>query len=160
MVQRGYIEWAGFTIGKIGSNFLYWDQDDVIGAIGGSTKESVSMAIAYTIAAAGWKAIISLEDPQQWSEGYSDRLYRDVVGGDNRVNARGPFGMPNVVLALSTEGPWGNAKVAANIGRLQTARNALAGAGEFNWITRDTDTAWAVLGGVTFMLPQLGSKIS
>lgn len=118
------------------------------------------MAIAYTVAAAGWKATISLEDPHQWAEGYLDRPWRDApgTGPDNRVNARGPFGVPNLILALTTEGPWGNAKVAANFGRLQTARNTLAQADEFHWESRDTGSAWAVLAGVTFMLPQLGSK--
>jgi hypothetical protein len=162
MIHRGYIEWAGFTIGKVGSNFVYWDQDDVIGAIGGSPKESPNMTLSYTFAGAGWKAILALEDPQQWSEGYQDRPWRNDAGLNGRVNSRGPFGMPNVVLALSTEGPWGSAKVSGNLGTLQTARNSLADSdpavNDFLWVNRDTGSAWAVLGGVTFMVPSLGSK--
>ena len=39
MIHRGYIEWAGFLIGNAGTQFVYWDQDDVITAIGGDPKE-------------------------------------------------------------------------------------------------------------------------
>ena len=39
IIHRGYIEWAGFLIGRAGSQFVYWDQDDVVTAIGGSTED-------------------------------------------------------------------------------------------------------------------------
>jgi hypothetical protein len=38
LIHRGYIEWAGFLIGRASSQFIYWDQDDVVTAIGGDPK--------------------------------------------------------------------------------------------------------------------------
>src|SRR4051812_30425361 len=69
MIHRGYIEWAGFLIGKAGSQFPYWDQDDVIGAIGGDPKTSAMQFTYVFTAPGGFKATIGLEDSTPWAGG-------------------------------------------------------------------------------------------
>ena len=60
MIHRGYIEWAGFTIGKAGTNFTYWDQDDVISAI---DRGLVAVAIRPTGRLAGHWEVALDEEP-------------------------------------------------------------------------------------------------
>ena len=155
MVHRGYIEWAGFTIGKAGTNFVYWDQDDVISAIGGEPKESIPMMITYTLPlGAGIKATIGLETTDQWTEDY-------IILRPPAVDALafGPFvgfGGWDIVGSLSAEGPWGNAKIAGLWHFQQLAIADFTGRGADPWSREHTSGAYGILGGITFMLPQLG----
>jgi hypothetical protein len=147
-IHRGYIEWAGFTIGKAASNFLYWDQDDIISAQGGSTKESIPMMIAYTLPfGGGTKATIALETTDQWTEGYTQFSGPEVTPGPFVG-----FGGWDIVGALSHEGAWGNAKIAGLWHFQQVA--TVSGGGVFN--SRDKSDAYGLLAGITFKLPQLG----
>jgi hypothetical protein len=154
-IHRGYIEWAGFTIGKAGSFFIYWDQDDIISAQGGSPKESIPMLIAYTMPlGAGTKATVALETTSQWTEGYNDARLGGVLGAGSVED--GPFrffGGFDVVGALSTEGSWGSAKLA---GLLHFQQTNHVGNGGVQINANDVGTGYGLLAGVTFMLPSMG----
>ena len=156
MIHRGYIEWAGFLIGKAGTQFVYWDQDDVVTAIGGDPKESPPMQITYTFSApGGLKATLGLEDSNQWDGGIDDftgfRTGSTAIG----VSDGGPQRFYDIVGTLSTEQSWGSAKVAGIVHFGHTSADLNGnGAADDN----DQHVGWAVLGGVTFLLPMLGPK--
>jgi hypothetical protein len=152
MIHRGYIEWAGFLIGKASTQFVYWDQDDVITAIGGDPKESPPMQVTYTFTfPGGTKATIGLEDSNTWDHGFIDNTTL-VPGG---VNDQGPQRLYDIVGTLSTEQSWGSAKIAGLVHFGHTFADINGnGAGDKN----EQHVGWAVMGGVTFLLPMLGPK--
>jgi hypothetical protein len=152
MIHRGYIEWAGFLIGKAGTQFTYWDQDDVVTAIGGDPKESPPMQVTYVFTGPGGiKATLGLEDSNQWDHGFIDATTL-VPGG---VNGLGPQRLYDIVGTLGTEQSWGSAKIAGlvHFGHTWADING-NGAGDKN----EQHVGWAVLGGITFNLPMLGQK--
>jgi hypothetical protein len=155
LIHRGYIEWAGFIIGRTSSQFVYWDQDDVITAIGGDPKTTAMQATYVFSAPGGFKATIGVEDSSAWASGAGSFFDLTTNGSSASV---GPNRRYDIIGSLSTEQAWGNAK--------------LSGAVHFNQTNNDTDplgpngipddskigTGWAVLGGITFNLPWLGPK--
>ena len=162
LIHRGYIEWAGFIIGRTSSQFIYWDQDDVITAIGGDPKTTTMQATYVFSAPGGFKATIGFEDSSAWASGFAPGVYLPAPNGASTVPGSFPSVGPNraydIVASISTEQAWGNAK--------------LSGAYHFNQLNNDTDPlgtngipdttvtghGWAVLGGITFNLPWLGPK--
>ncbi len=144
-IQAGYIEWAGFLIGRSTSQYQYWGQDDVIGAIGGDVKVTTQQVSYVWAAPGGIRATIGLEDTAAWTVGVSDIATAAISG----AGSTGPQRMYDVVASLSTEQAWGNAKVAGIIHQI-TSNSGATGLSE-------TDIGWGVLGGITFNLPTLGA---
>jgi hypothetical protein len=160
LIHRGYIEWAGFLIGRAGSQFPYWDQDDVLTAIGGDPK-TTAMQVTYVFTApGGFKATIGLEDSTPW------------IAGDGFINANvappntptilvGPQRFYDVVGSMSTEQSWGNAKIAGALHHTATAAN-LFGSDRFGTSkspeTSEDHWGYGLLAGITFNLPMLGAK--
>ena len=157
LIHRGYIEWAGFIIGRTSSQFIYWDQDDVITAIGGDPKTTATQFTYVFAAPGGFKATIGLEDSSAWTSGGGSfvDLTTTTPAGFPSV---GPNRRYDIIGSLSTEQAWGSAKV--------------SGAAHFTQTNNDTDplgpngipdetktgTGWAALAGITFNLPWLGPK--
>jgi len=133
LVHRGYIEWAGFLIGRAGSQFVYWDQDDVVTAIGGSPKTTAMQFTYVWNFGGGLKATLGLEDSTAWIGGngvtdltgchgpFGGTTFTDDNFGGNCNGAitdeNGQIGLGpqrwkyDVVASLSTEQAWGNAKI-------------------------------------------------
>lgn len=155
LIHRGYIEWAGFLIGRAGTNFVYWDQDDVVTAIGGDPKET-TMQVTYVFTAPGGiKATLGLEDAATWDSGVGDLTGLRAGTAEIGVNPLGPQRLYDIVASLSTEQSWGSAKIAGlvHFGHSWADING-NGAGD----NHEINTGWAILGGVTFNLPMLGQK--
>ncbi len=114
LIHRGYIEWAGFIIGRASSQFIYWDQDDVVTAIGGDPKTTAMQATYVFSAPGGLKATIGLEDSSAWQSGFDSLidLTTAVPGG---VNPDGPQRLYDIIASVSTEQAWGNAKLSGAI---------------------------------------------
>jgi hypothetical protein len=156
LVHRGYLEWAGFLIGRAGSQFPYWDQDDVITAVGGDPK-TTAMQVTYVFTApGGFKATIGLEDSTPWIAGNGFI----VANPGLPTIITGPQRAYDVVASVSTEQSWGSAKLAAGLHHTAAAAslNPPGSAGdsapdisEFHW-------GFGLLAGVTFNLPALGPK--
>jgi hypothetical protein len=158
MIHRGYIEWAGFLVGKAGSQFPYWDQDDVIGAIGGDPKTSAMQFTYVFTAPGGFKATIGLEDSTPWFGGDGVFVISRptlVTGGSASTIINGPQRRYDVVGSISTEQSWGNAKLAAAAHSIATAGSLVNDRApdhaEFTW-------GWGLLAGITFNLPMLAPK--
>jgi len=81
------------------------------------------------------------------------------LGGINALS-NGPNRLYDVIGSVSTEQSWGNAKLSGAVHFTQTNADLLPrGAGpDGTQDTNETNTGWAVLGGVTFNLPWLGPK--
>jgi hypothetical protein len=155
LIHRGYIEWAGFLIGRAGSQFVYWDQDDVVTAIGGSPK-TTAMQFTYVFTApGGLKATIGVEDSSAWQSGFAPFV---SLGGIKDLSS-GPNRLYDVIGTISTEQSWGNAKLSGAAHFTQTNAD-LGGPGGPDGTpdTNEINTGWAVLAGVTFNLPMLGPK--
>jgi hypothetical protein len=158
MIHRGYIEWAGFILGKAGSQFPYWDQDDVISAIGGDPKTS-TMQLTYVFAfPGGLKATIGLEDSTAWASGGGD--FVDAQTTSNFNVGLGPQRRYDIVGTLSTEQPWGSAKVAGAIHFTQTNADVMTTppTGRPGRDTTEINTGWGLLAGITFKMPWLGEN--
>lgn len=154
LIHRGYIEWAGFLIGRAGSQFVYWDQDDVVTAIGGSPKTTAMQATYVFSAPGGLKATIGFEDSSAWQSGFDSVMALQGLG----VNPDGPNRFYDVVGSLSTEQAWGNAKLSLAMHNTQVWWNDGVVNGENPANNNAQNLGWAVLGGVTFNLPTLGPK--
>jgi len=152
LVYRGYIEWAGFLIGRAPSQFEYLDQDDIVTAIGGDPSTTLTQATYTFNGPAGVKATIGLEDSSAWSSGAG--AFTDLTTERGGIS-NGPSRLFDIVATLSVEQAWGNAKIAGAVHFTQTNGDL-----DSNGVpdTTETGTGWAVLSGVTFNLPMLGPK--
>ena len=152
LIHRGYIEWAGFIVGRTASQFPYWDQDDVVTAIGGDPK-TTAMQLTYVFnIPGGMKATIGVEDSTPWISGDGVQQLRPNGSGFTL----GPQRSYDFIASLSTEQSWGTAKLAAGAHQIVTARqigNGLAGQND-----HEMDYGFGLLAGVTFNLPMLGAK--
>lgn len=164
--HRAYIEWAGFTLGRAGSQFVFYDQGDMISSLGGSPK-TTAQQLTYTWAGpSGLKATIGLEDSDAWSAGNGTVS----TASGTVVIARGPNRMYDVVASLSTEQSWGSAKISGAAHEISTIATTSSGgllgtncskfngvAGNSGSCATERTTGWAALAGVTFLLPSLGA---
>jgi hypothetical protein len=153
IIHRGYIEWAGFVIGRAGTNFVWWDQDDVIGAIGGSPKTTAMQLTYVANIPGGMKATIGLEDTSAWTVGVID-LAHPSSGGNLTF---GPSRAFDVIASLSTEQSWGAAKIAGAAHQIVAAQDSIPG-GLGAQDTHKIGWGYAALAGITFNLPMLGAK--
>jgi hypothetical protein len=152
LIYRGYIEWAGFLIGRAPSQFVYLDQEDIVTAIGGDPSTTTAQATYTFDAPGGVKATIGLEDSSAWSS--SAGAFTDLTVGRGDIGD-GPNRLFDIVATLSAEQGWGGAKLSGAIHFTQTNGDLdLNGAPD----TTKIGTGWAVLGGVSFNLPTLGAK--
>jgi hypothetical protein len=155
IIHRGYIEWAGFLIGRASSQYIYWDQDDVVTAVGADPK-TTAMQFTYVFTIPGGiKATIGLEDTSAWQSGFAS--FVDITPGGIPSLSVGPNRLYDVIGTISTEQSWGNAKLSGAVHWTQTNAD-LFGANAGAQTTNEIGTGWAVLGGVTFNLPMLGPK--
>jgi hypothetical protein len=184
LCYRCYIEFAGITMGRVGSAFPYFNEDDMI-AKSPSAKNNTN-AIWYTWAGAGgWNGRIALEDPLVHSaKGFfstreaglalgSGTFGNGTVGFPGFVSTtRGPLKWPDIIGVLNVEGAWGNATLRGALHQISTiARGGSNGilavcpgfvipgqacASTFN--ATALDTGWAVTAGTYINLPFFGPK--
>jgi hypothetical protein len=177
LCYRCYIEFAGITMGRVGSAFPYFNEDDII-AKTPTAKNNIN-AIWYTWQGpAGWNGRIALEDPLVHSAKgfFSTReagLNLAAPGGAVAVT-RGPLKGVDVIGILNTEGTWGNATVRAAAHHITTiARGPTGGAlpafstacpapagllACTSTLPTNNDWGWAASAGAYINLPTLGPK--
>lgn len=140
-LKSAYIQFAGFTFGKVQSFFDYYADNNVWGI------DSVALTADYDANVAaytadfgnGFTATISIED---------DTVR--ATGVDDFPNFNTNSDIPALVGNLNYEGEWGGFQVSGVI-RQVTTDYADPGITGFS-----DEVAWAVLGGVKFNLPTLG----
>lgn len=166
-LDKGYIEWAGFLIGRQTSQFLYFADDDIIGSLGGSPTATSAMQFTYIWSLpGGTKATIGLEDSDNHS-GKVHAIKLNPATGFSLSSAsdQGPQRAYDVVGTLSTEQAWGSAKLSGAAHHISVV-SSITGTGiactyDPAGMPGSCPTAytwgWAALAGITFNLPQLGA---
>jgi hypothetical protein len=169
---RCYMEWAGFTLGTTSSAFPYLNEDDIYGSMIDAKNSNVVAQYSFK-AAGGLSGSIGFEDPlKHFGKGsYSTNqagLAPSVNSPGGVAVNNGPYRWWDVVGALNWEQDWGNIAVRGalhQISLIATGGSALftpaCPAGPLVCVAEKptlTSSGFALLAGVTFKLPSLGSK--
>ncbi len=142
-VVNAYIQWGGLTAGRIASFFNYrWGNGtNVQGLASTSLSYGAQNVLAYTASfGQGVSATISLETPNGL------RRNPGIFGAGYAGHQ-----VPDIVANLDVDQSWGGARLAVAAHQLKGTTVAGRNFDQFGW---------AVLGGVEFNLPQLGSGSS
>ena len=145
-LDKGYIQFAGFTAGRVQSFFDFYA--DNYGFEGIANSDQSTQAFAYTATfGGGFSATIALEDPGVRNDGI--RGTTNVFGTTAGVT-RGGSEIPDVVGVLYVEQAWGKAQLSAAYHQLNTVDNLAP------LTSRDTE-GFAVQAGVQIKLPTLAA---
>ncbi len=146
LLDHAYIQWAGFTAGRVTSFFDFYANDLNFGnGFEGSFGSDVSTNLfAYTATfGEGFSASIAIEDG---NERRTNADFYDAAGQR----------MPDVVANVNIQQDWGTAQLSGALHQLNSATiNAPWGG---NWGQRvDTTYGWAVQGGVKLDLSKIAA---
>ncbi|MGY6568697.1 MAG: porin, partial [Salinarimonas sp.] len=161
-VINAYIQFGGLTAGRIQSFFMYKWGNGINNLALASTDLTygTTNVLAYTASfGQGFSATVSLEDPVRRRGNGIQRTNDAGVPGALRAGAAyGGVQLPDLVANLNLSQSWGNARLAVALHDLRTSSLVSNVAGQ---LVRPTSrVGWAVLGGVEFNLPMLGSRSS
>jgi hypothetical protein len=159
--DRGFIQFAGLTVGKTQSFFAFYANAlNYTTEIGGGQFDVGINLIAYTAQfAGGFSATISFEDQQQARGGLYDASTPLVIGAIPGQPAapgaptQGDFRgeqFPDVIGALRVDQPWGAAQIAVAV---HDVSGLYQGANTLLNPSAGSATGFAVAGGVKFNLP-------
>lgn len=140
-LDKGYIQFAGFTFGKVQSFFDYYADNNVWGFDSVAlTADTNVTAAAYTADFGnGFTATISVEDDSNRSNG-------DSLGFTAQPD------IPALIGNINYEGEWGGFQISGAIRQLDDSYYNL----NAPFATTADSVGWAVLGGVKFNLNALG----
>ena len=153
-LDKGFIQFAGFTAGRVQSFFDFYADNYNYEGIANSDQSNNVFAYTYT-AAGGFSAIISVED--RTGRNLAQNV-GNVTGGVNRVAGNAVYAgetIPDVVGVLRLDQAWGAAQLSAAYHQDSTVTGALGGNSQaFQGKTTD---GFAVQGGVRIKLPMLAA---
>ncbi len=153
-LDKGFIQFAGFTAGRAQSFFDFYADNYNYEGIANSDQSNNVFAYTYT-AAGGFSAIISVED--RTGRNLAQNV-GNVTGGVNRVAGNAVYAgetIPDVVGVLRLDQAWGAAQLSAAYHQDSTVTGALGGNSQaFQGKTTD---GFAVQGGVRIKLPMLAA---
>ena len=158
VLSKGFIQFAGFTMGRIQSMFDFYADAATFGGLRGSNQTVNGLAYTATFGG-GFSATLSLEDDVS-HRGRATVPSVVVAGGTipaHNVQFLGTR-MPDIVANLRVDQPWGSAQLSAAVHRVGVAMyNGAAFAGTpANAVLNKSDSlGFAVQGGVKFNLPML-----
>ena len=148
-LDKGFIQFAGFTAGRVQSFFDFYADNYNYEGIANSDESNNVLAYTYT-AAGGFSATIAIED----HNGRNDSI-GNITGGTFAVNQTTQYGgetIPDVVGQLNVTQAWGQAQLSAAYHQV----NAISPGALVLSTEKDTD-GFAVQGGVQFKLPMLAA---
>ena len=135
IIQRAFIEFAGFTAGRFVSFFDFYGNDLNWGGTLGSARPAIN-GLAYTAAwGSGLSTSLSFESP----------LNR-TIADENFVMAG--MGMPETVANIRLDRNWGSAQLSGALHPIRPAYTADFTSGTSQW-------GWALQAGLKFNLPML-----
>ena len=155
-LDKGFIQFAGITAGRIQSFFDFYADDYNYEGIANSDITNNVFAYTYT-AAGGFSATISVEDHNQRNDGIGT-----VTGGANSVYngsslvSYGGETIPDLVGQVNLTQAWGQAQLSAAYHQVNTVAGPFAGTGGQGFTHSDAD-GFAVQGGVELKLPMLAA---
>ena len=156
-LDKGYIQFAGITAGRVQSFFdFYADNYNYEGIANSDTSNNV-LAYTYT-GAGGISATLALEDRTQRNDGIGN-VTGFAGNGQNFAiaSAAGEAGetIPDIVGSLRVDQAWGAAQLSAVYHQIQTASGIQSGT--VGGITSKDADGFAVQGGVQIKLPMLAA---
>jgi hypothetical protein len=162
-VINAYIQFGGLTAGRIQSFFMYkWGNGiNNLGMASTDLTYGTTNVLAYTASfGQGFSATLSLEDPiRRRGPGILHSGAGGVPGAPGLAAVGyGGVQMPDVVAQLNLSQSWGNARLAGALHQLTT--NSFTSAAPGALVRTHSRMGWAVLAGVEFNLPMLGSGSS
>ena len=166
VLSKGFIQFAGFTMGRIQSMFDFFaDATGYSGGLRGSNQTVNGLAYTATFGG-GFSATLSIED--EVSHRARGTMSSVINGSAGVINLGGPVWfntvqflgtrMPDIVANLRVDQPWGSAQLSGALHRVGTGLwNTVAfGATPVNSLLNKSDTlGFAVQAGVKFNLPML-----
>jgi hypothetical protein len=161
VLSKGFIQFAGITMGRIQSMFDFYADASTYGGLRGSNQTVNGLAYTATFGG-GFSATLSIEDEVSHRQRPTISSVVPAAGAGvfpaNAVNYLGTR-MPDVVANLRVDQPWGSAQLSGAIHRVGIAMyNGAAGtpAVPFNsTLFRSDSIGFAVQGGVKFNLDML-----
>ena len=170
ILNKGFIQFAGFTMGRIQSMFDFFaDATGYSGGLRGSNQTVNGLAYTATFGG-GFSATLSLEDEvSHRARGSVPSVVPTGVGavpaafGAIPLNVTQFLGtrMPDIVANLRVDQPWGSAQLSAALHRVgtgmyaATAGAAGTGIAAGALLNKSDSLGFAVQGGVKFNLPML-----
>ena len=165
VLSKGFIQFAGFTMGRIQSMFDFYADAATFSGLRGSNQTVNGLAYTATFGG-GFSATLSIED--EVSHRARGTLSSVINGSAGVINLGGPVWfntvqflgtrMPDIVANLRVDQPWGSAQLSGALHRVGTGLwNTVAfGATPVNSLLNKSDTlGFAVQAGVKFNLPML-----
>ena len=165
-LDQAYIQFAGFTAGRLQSFYDFYANNDNFAPIRSSDTYNTTLAYTATFGN-GFSATIGIEDGAQrrvednrWGY-WSDGSYTYRADGYSSAGQS----VPDVIGVLRVDQSWGSAQLSAALHQIRPAyfsrsfnigNNPVAnlyGPGDFS--NKDTDYGFAVLGGVKLNLPMI-----
>ena len=154
-LDKGFIQFAGFTAGRVQSFFDFYADNYNYEGIANSDESNNVLAYTYT-AAGGFSATIAIEDHNGRNDGIGNITGSSVQSGNFAVANTVGYGgetIPDVVGQLNVTQAWGQAQLSAAYHQVNTVE-ALSFPSGFN---KKDDDGFAVQGGVQFKLPMLAA---
>ncbi len=153
-LDKGFIQFAGFTAGRVQSFFDFYADNYNYEGIANSDQSNNVFAYTYT-AAGGFSATIAVED--RTGRNLAQNV-GNVTGGVNRVAGNAVYAgetIPDVVGVLRLDQAWGAAQLSAAYHQDSTVTGALGG--NIQAFQTKTEDGFAVQGGVRIKLPMLAA---
>ena len=153
-LDKGFIQFAGFTAGRVQSFFdFYADNYNYEGI---ANSDNSTNAVAYTAQfAGGVSTTFSIEDPNERRYGIGN-LYNTPEGVPGLANYAGSQ-IPDLVGVVRVDQAWGAAQLSGAYHQLVTSATSLNADGSGQNVLGKTDDGFAVRGAVQFKLPMLAA---
>ena len=159
VLSKGFIQFAGFTMGRIQSMFDFYADAATYGGLRGSNQTVNGLAYTATFGG-GFSATLSIED--EVSHRGRGTVASSVTPGVfgvplHAVQFLGTR-MPDIVANLRVDQPWGSAQLSAAVHRVGVGmyNGAAFGTTPGNALLNKSDSlGFAVQGGVKFNLPMI-----
>lgn len=161
ILNKGFIQFAGFTMGRIQSMFDFYADAATYSGLRGSNQTVNGLAYTATFGG-GFSATIAIED--EVSHRGRGAIASVVTAGGlipaNNVQFLGTR-MPDVVANLRVDQPWGSAQISGALHRVGVgmyngfAPGVIPGMATNALLNKTDSLGWAVQGGVKFNLDMI-----
>ena len=152
-LDKGFIQFAGITAGRVQSFFDFYADNYNYEGIANSDLSNNVFAYTYT-GAGGFSATFAVEDHNTRNDGIGS-----VTGGAFGVAQAAQYGgetIPDLVGQLRVDQAWGAAQLSAAYHQINTVAGAFAGTNGQGFASKDSD-GFAVQGGIQLKLPMLAA---
>ena len=153
-LDKGFIQFAGITAGRVQSFFDLFADNYNYDGIANSDESTQVLAYTYTTTG-GFSATLSLEAPDGARKDGIGNFVNGAVASTPATVAYSGDTVPDIVGQLNVTQAWGQAQLSGAYHTINTQTASLGAAGA-NFQTKDAD-GFAVQGGFQLKLPMLAA---